>query len=389
MTPEEVELLSQLTIVIPTYNRPLELERSIEYWRDTPVTVHILDGSEKPCFPSGVIPGATSITYHHIPPMCNEPSHDNYTRRMQFAATLPDTKFSALGAVDDFFSYSGLKLAILRLLKNQEIDAFVGICAEYKKTDSGLLWHARYTDWRAGLKSRSNDVAERVLDDSGAFYLYYGLMRSEIWKKVFSLVFEFSYEFPFQIESLHSAIANAHCRVVVERHLFWIKDSWIPSGVVPPRGADWFRNRNNKTEVKFIVEHMQTGVASGISRSFSTLSASSISKKFIRRNNRLFQTTKFRKIVSLVMQWIVLKLSFLPNSVKSCFNFLLPRRFRIIIGAVSPLPFKHLLKNNWRALDPFINELSRTDIGFVENDFAIIERLLLKPREELRLRANI
>ena len=28
MTPEEVELLSELTIVIPTYNRPLELERA-------------------------------------------------------------------------------------------------------------------------------------------------------------------------------------------------------------------------------------------------------------------------------------------------------------------------------------------------------------------------
>ena len=61
MTPEEIELLGQLTIVIPTYNRPLELERSIEYWRDTPVTVHILDGSDKPWFPVGVLAGAPNI----------------------------------------------------------------------------------------------------------------------------------------------------------------------------------------------------------------------------------------------------------------------------------------------------------------------------------------
>ena len=67
MTPEEIELLSDLTIVIPTYNRPLELERAIEYWRDTPVTVHILDGSEKPWFRTGLVEHASTVTYHHIP----------------------------------------------------------------------------------------------------------------------------------------------------------------------------------------------------------------------------------------------------------------------------------------------------------------------------------
>ena len=67
MTPEEIELLSELTIVIPTYNRPLELERSIEYWRDTPVTVHILDGSDKPWFPVGDILETSKLFYHHLP----------------------------------------------------------------------------------------------------------------------------------------------------------------------------------------------------------------------------------------------------------------------------------------------------------------------------------
>ena len=78
MTPEEVELLSELTIVIPTYNRPLELERAIEYWRDLPVTVHILDGSENPWFPVGVLPGASKIFYHHIPTRNSNDQKENY-----------------------------------------------------------------------------------------------------------------------------------------------------------------------------------------------------------------------------------------------------------------------------------------------------------------------
>ena len=108
MTPEEIELLSELTIVIPTYNRPLELERSIEYWRDTPVTVHILDGSDKPWFPVGLLPGAPNITYHHLPLINGENWMENYSKRMNIAAGLPVTALSVLCADDDYFSISGL-----------------------------------------------------------------------------------------------------------------------------------------------------------------------------------------------------------------------------------------------------------------------------------------
>lgn len=43
-----MELLKELTIIIPTYNRPLELEKSIEFWSDSPVSVFIIDGSDRP-----------------------------------------------------------------------------------------------------------------------------------------------------------------------------------------------------------------------------------------------------------------------------------------------------------------------------------------------------
>ena len=68
MTPEEVELLSELTIVIPTYNRPLELEPSIEYWQDLPVTVHFLDRSPNQLFGPGQIVGSDAKIYYHLIP---------------------------------------------------------------------------------------------------------------------------------------------------------------------------------------------------------------------------------------------------------------------------------------------------------------------------------
>lgn len=48
MKSHEFDLLSELTIVIFPYNRPFDLERAIEYWRDIPVAVQNKDGFEKP-----------------------------------------------------------------------------------------------------------------------------------------------------------------------------------------------------------------------------------------------------------------------------------------------------------------------------------------------------
>ena len=394
MTPEEIELLSQLTIVIPTCNRPLELERAIEYWRDTPVTLHILDGSGHPCFPVGILPGASNITYHHHPPAVGENWMENYSRRISFAAGLPVTAVSALCAEDDFFSISGLKLAVSAMRNSDEIDAVVGICAEYKYCDSDLVWNLRYTDWREGLRSRSSDVAERALDQSGAFYLYYAFMRSEIWRSVLSQTFKFVYSHAYPQEHLFNSIAIAHCKVNVLRHVIWAKKVWElnPSSLGQAsrvRDADWFRDRKNRMEVKLITNHMATGIQSAIEKHGSSMSAKVIAEKHIARISKFSDTAKFRKYNKRIVRKVVSKLNFLPDFIKTSFNSLLPKRVRIWTGSVPQIPMRNMTKNNLFVLSSLLPELSKTDIGFSESDFTIIEKLLLKPREELRLRANI
>ena len=106
MTPEEIELLSELTIIIPTYNRPRELERSIEYWRDCPVTVHILDGAPKPCFEIGRIAnGIAKINYHSLPTKANEKFMQNYAERIIEGMSFVTSKYAALLADDDFLLF--------------------------------------------------------------------------------------------------------------------------------------------------------------------------------------------------------------------------------------------------------------------------------------------
>ena len=394
MTPEEIELLSELTIVIPTYNRPLELERSIEYWRDTPVTVHILDGSDKPWFRVGQLPGASNVFYHHIAPIIGENWMENYSRRMKLAADLSVTALSVICADDDFFTISGLVMAINSILNSNEIDAVVGICAEYKSCYSDLVWNLRYVDWREGFKSRSNDVAERVLDQSGAFYLYYALMKSEIWKSVLWHTYKSTYLHGYPQEHLFNSIALAHCKVRVLRHLIWFKKVWeLNPAVVGQasrvRDADWFRDRKNRKEVKLITNHMATGIQSAIDKHGSSMSAKVIAQKYISRIAKFSETAKFRRFKKIVMRKVVSWTKFLPDFLRQSVNSLLPRQVGILSGAISQDSNKYLTKNNFFVLTSLFVELSKTDIGFAEEDFTIIEKLLLKPREELRLRADI
>jgi hypothetical protein len=390
MCPEEVELLRELTVLIPTCNRPLELERAIEYWRDTPVTVHILDGSEKPCFPVGVLTGVPTITYHHLPPTIGEHWMENYSRRMRVASGLPTTKVSVICADDDFFSASGLKLAVSRILDSSAVDAVVGICAEYKYGDSDLLWNLRYTNWRVGLKSQSDDVKDRVLDQSGTFYLFYAVMRSEILRSVVSQTYKFSYVHGKPHEYLFTAIAKAYCKVDVIHYVIWFKKVWVRNTsnvgeALEVGAADWFRERKNRKEVKFILNHLATGIESAIATHDSSASAKVIAKRYFAEITKLSETAKFRKFNKILKRKVMSKLSFLPDSIKSSFNSVLPLRIRVITGSVSPDPNRHLTKNNFFVLNLLIAELSNTDIRFAENDFIRFEKLLLKPREELRL----
>ena len=141
MTPEEIDLLSELTIVIPTCEKPENLERAIEYWRVTPVTVHIVDGSKTPWFPIGKLLDVPTISYHHIPPENNEGIWGNYCRRMRYGAVLPTTKYSALCADDDAFTISGL-CAILNAFENDlTVDAMIGRAAVFDRNETLPKWH--------------------------------------------------------------------------------------------------------------------------------------------------------------------------------------------------------------------------------------------------------
>ena len=187
MTPEEVELLSELTIVIPSYNRPLELERAIEYWRDLPVTVHILDGSEKPWFPIGAIKSASTITYHHIPAEKDQAPMESIFQRIFQGSKLPLTKFSAFGCDDDFYTISGL-LESLEILESQpKLNAVAGRVLTYERKRN-ILWHHKYVPRTNRIDLESDSIKQKLL--TGSSWFLYAVCKTPVWQKLLLTCYE-------------------------------------------------------------------------------------------------------------------------------------------------------------------------------------------------------
>jgi len=389
MTPEVVELLRELTIVIPTCEKPENLERAIEYWRDTPVTLHIVDGSKKPWFQIGTLQNIPTITYHHLPAKSGEEMLDNYARRVIFATTLPTTKYSALCADDDFFTVSGLSAIIETLNKDEHLDAMIGRAAVYNKNQKDLIWHIRYADLRNHSDYRSAEVSVRLLNSDRAPWLYYGIIKTELWKKLFQISLERPYN--KQTEKLFSIVDRSLCRIQIIERVVWIRQGYVPrtnlGDVNEPISVArqifnvkrFINQRQMRKQITIAIKHSSPKVSNLRAR---WLARKTFAPKILRRHNN------FLRIKKRVFHRVIRLLSFIEPSTRRKITEMLPWRISGSLGYYKIKP-ETLAATTRTDLDSFIALLEKSDIDFDKKELNEFENLILKPREELRLHANI
>ena len=380
MTPEEIELLSELTIIIPTYNRPLELERAIEYWRDLPVTVHILDGSEKPWFPLGVASIVNSISYHHIAPNVGEKSTDNYARRLRLSTELARTKYSALCSDDDLFTIRGLVNAI-QALDSDKADVVIGKCIQYLLRENFFEWKRINWDWRSDALSLSRDIWDHFASNSKGS-TYYGIYKTPDWKKIRLSSVECKFSHVGAVENISNFLTKRALRVLVIESYLWITnypDKKYPNLKVKKvlqKFSIWLNDPLNKQEVETFLSVLESGFKKFLPQDKSHLSRF-MAKSFLVDKGvpkRLSFSQRIRARLSLVVLSV---LSTLPKFIRQTVFSLLSKKWRKIL----------------RTPD-FVD--SRTPVMDIDGDDPELseairnwERILMMPREELRLRTNI
>ena len=365
MPLKEIELLSELTIVIPTYNRLLGLEQAIEYWRDLPVTVHILDGSLQPRFQDGQVNGTRSIYYHHFPTaLGTDPSHNAFNRFV-IAASLPRTKYAAFCCDDDFYPISGLVESIKCLNTSDQIDAVVGKTLNYIIKNNNLYWYFRYR-FRGNKLLETVSIEEKV--NLGLTWFLYAVCKTPIWREFLITSYEKKYFTKTQFE------AHERIMIILSKAMFRTKylnmishirqDTVIGANKGPEiHWEDWLKDPNNHHLVEEVVGQLAKGfnfVSSPVDYEKNLLLAKKLILEEQDSSNKK-QTQSFNQVLRRIASGLVF--TALPN-----------------LKVFSDRP--HKLKDSWEMLDA-------TGLSYDRCELQYINDLLLKPREELRLRANI
>jgi len=395
VTPEEVELLNQLTIIIPTCESPENLERSIEYWRDTPVTVHIVDGSATPWFSGEQLKDLPRVTYHHFPRIGNEESWGNYCRRMREASLLPVTRYSALCADDDAFTISGL-LAILKTLESdQKIDAMIGRNASYDRTESMPTWRVCYSDIRNSKEFRSEDVSVRLHNRHFAPWLYYGIVRTDLWRQLLQISFRYTIR---RTEQLMSIVDKALCRIQLIERIVWLRQGQVwtslhhlpvglwPSRHTPASAIQRLLELNRFVERRIMCRQIVIAILHS-SPDFGRLRAKRKARIATRSLilNGVFDD--FRRKQRIIWRIIGL-LSFIPPDIRRRITKSLPEVVSHSLGYFERAP-EVAMATKRTDLISFVSNVENSGIRLVPDEIEAFQRLLLKPRDELRLRTNI
>jgi len=369
VTPEEIDLLSELTIIIPTYNRPRELERSIEYWRDLPVTVHILDGSDKSFFVEGLQPGTQSTFYHSFP--CNgEFAAGNWARRLKFGMSQINTRFSALCCDDDVFTIEGMIKAI-EILDLESFDAVAGKTGEYLIRNAHVVWKHKYPNWKDEERQKSFDIYERLLFDGGP-HAFYAIYKSDKLKDIHSLGHSNNFPVPVWRSMLIINLIKIFCRIKFIDDLFWLKCGINYPEARPIKFAQLFWDGNFKDHKKLFVNTLSSAIQKS-EPNMPTAARLELLNTFTAN----FQKPRTSKKIKVRIKANILEfLGSLPKSVRKLLFSSLTKDLKRRLGSDE-------FTVNFSPIIPL------TEADLSNSSLLKWERILLMPREELRLRANI
>ena len=219
--------LKNLTLVVPTYMRPLYARRVVDFWKDTGVHLHVLDGSPEASMSGSVFGEYNRVHYHHMP---NTPSS---SERWLYASEVVDTPYAALMADDDFFVPSGLRECIDQMDSDNSLVGCFGKTLYFFYQGGQILAHETYLD-RQYTRSDGNSALERVrllnnYGDNKISAMIYGIFRAEAWKQVMRSSFGQQFHPPAVPESIFRILMPYFGEVRILDVLYWLRSGEVGS----------------------------------------------------------------------------------------------------------------------------------------------------------------
>ena len=171
--------LSNLTIIIPSYNRPQHAIQTLKFWSKFNVNLHLVDGSEKPVLDFQNITINTKIKYHHIQILSE-------VDRIKKILPLIKTKYSILSSDDDVLLPFALYECLNELENDKDIISCYGQTLSFYKKDNEIKFN-RTDKELSNFKNDSDDKIKRLNKHMKNYVpsIIYSVMSSNLFKNIF------------------------------------------------------------------------------------------------------------------------------------------------------------------------------------------------------------
>jgi glycosyltransferase domain-containing protein len=215
---ESMKNLSDLTLIMPTYNRQKYALRQMKFWSDSPVKICVLDGTSTSIIEKELKDLGENVHYNHM--------KSSYEERMRKSVDLINTEYSASLCDDEFFIPSALEKCIGYLKNNGDFIACMGRCMRLNNLNNKVAAKIQYENMK-NYSITGNNGKDRMLKHMSP-YLHstmYAVQRAEAWKKSMSIFPSNAIHFscPYVMEILFELSTCYQGKSIVLDELMWLR----------------------------------------------------------------------------------------------------------------------------------------------------------------------
>jgi len=340
-------MLEQLSVVIPTFNRPNFIMRQLKYWENTGVQIIIADGSKNSIdFDLSKFSKGNELIYLHLPLKFNE--------RLRIASNLINRKYAVHSSDDDFLLHSGLVKCIEVLSLDSKIVACSGQTLKFNpyKSNNKVDYGNGYDT--LGYKVESNSIAERLNRALSNYkpVTFYAVMKRNTFIDTWGSIENSNIAMVQEFEQIISTFAHGNVTTISELSRLW--------SVEVPSVEDPTQNRKIKFENWWIDKEFEIERGLFIKRMVSVIA----------KSNFLSESKAHEILIYAINLYLANPLDFnpMPRGIKKVLKYVLFKLLKKIIPGEKILIIKRI---RLRILSLLINRINplfnKLPYGSIEN----------------------
>lgn len=212
--------IKNVTVVIPSYNRPKYLLKCLKYWANFNINVHFVDGSEKALNLKVVkkIISKSNVKYHHI----NILSEVDRVKKI-----LPQikTRYTMLSSDDDLLLPNAISKCMDELNKDKNIIACYGQTLSFYKIDNKIKFYLTSKTLN-NFENLSDSPVERLNNHMSNYVpsIIYSLMFTKYFKKIFDVENFKQFEYYSSLELRATLLINFFGKSKIIKNLLVLRN---------------------------------------------------------------------------------------------------------------------------------------------------------------------